>query len=50
MLHKLRSGLTALGVIFGVAAVISMLRWGRWPEAMPNTASRRASRVRDHLT
>jgi hypothetical protein len=28
MLHKLRSGLTALGLIFGVAAVISMLAVG----------------------
>jgi putative ABC transport system permease protein len=28
MLHKLRSGLTALGLVFGVAAVISMLAVG----------------------
>jgi putative ABC transport system permease protein len=28
MLHKLRSGLTALGIVFGVAAVISMLAVG----------------------
>src|SRR6516165_11487746 len=28
LLHKLRSGLTALGLIFGVAAVISMLAVG----------------------
>ena len=25
LLHKLRSGLTVLGIVFGVAAVISML-------------------------
>src|SRR3954468_13497780 len=28
MLHKLRSGLTVLGIVFGVAAVISMLAVG----------------------
>src|SRR3954467_15022563 len=28
LLHKLRSGLTVLGIIFGVAAVISMLAIG----------------------
>src|SRR6516165_6017600 len=28
LLHKLRSGLTVLGIIFGVAAVISMLAVG----------------------
>src|SRR5262249_47557993 len=28
LLHKLRSGLTALGIVFGVAAVISMLAVG----------------------
>src|SRR3954470_20133551 len=28
MIHKLRSGLTVLGIVFGVAAVISMLAVG----------------------
>ncbi len=28
LLHKLRSGLTVLGIVFGVAAVISMLAVG----------------------
>ena len=28
LLHKLRSGLTVLGIVFGVAAVISMLAIG----------------------
>ena len=28
LLHKLRSGLTVLGIVFGVAAVISMLAGG----------------------
>ena len=28
MLHKLRSGLTMLGVVFGVASVIAMLAVG----------------------
>ena len=35
LLHKLRSGLTVLGIVFGVAAVISMLAVGEGSSILP---------------
>ena len=45
LLHKLRSGLTVLGIVFGVAAVISMLAVG---EGSSRDAQERIQAARGH--
>ena len=50
MLHKLRSGLTTLGLMFGVAAVISMLAVGEGASRDRPARSRGAWRDQHHYS